>query len=620
MTRPLSAIKILPEQLANQIAAGEVIERPASVAKELVENAIDAGASQLTVEVEGNGTRVIRIIDDGAGMDPDDVLLCLERHATSKLLSAEQLAAITTLGFRGEAIPSIASVSRLTITSRPAGVALGTMVDVRYGVVRKVHEAGGGQGTVMEVRDLFGNVPARRKFLKSVKTEIGHIEETVKNYGLAYPAIGFNLTVDNRAVLAWPSGVDDLAGRVARLFGRRGGEDTLLTVNGQGSGDELTVRGYLLPPEEAPATGARLRLFVNGRVVKDRMMTHAVCEGLHNFLLKGRSPAGVLLISIAPHAVDVNVHPAKQEVRFRDSQAVHRAVAGAVRQAVVAWQDRRKGALFGRGESAPPKPVSRPEASVPSSPSRPKVPEIREPQPLFRSRPAASHPQEAPAKQPALPSPPPVSRPVVPQQEERHEAPVEGAAQPEPLRLLGQVGDCYILCESAGGLLVVDQHAAHERLLFEELRRHYEGRTIARQRLLFPKVLECTLAERRILEEHGEEIARLGLEIEEFGGASFVVKAVPVLLGRSAPEEVVAGILARFADEGSGTGGQRVEAVLATMACKAAVKAGQRLNTTEMAHLLQKMQEADIFSHCPHGRPVARRFSPDDLKKWFHRT
>ena len=617
----MSAIRLLPEQLANQIAAGEVIERPASVVKELVENAIDAGARLVTVQVEGNGTRLIRVIDNGQGMDPDDVLLSLERHATSKLLSADQLHAIMTLGFRGEAIPSIASVSRLTITSRQAASPLGTVAEVRYGTVQKIHEAGAGQGTTMEVRDLFGNLPARRKFLKSVKTEIGHIEEAVRNYGLAYPAVGFCLTVDNRAVLNWPMGVDDLADRVSRLFGRRGGADTLLTVNDGGAGgDQLAVRGYLLPPEEAMATGGRLRIFVNGRMVKDRMIAHAVSEGLHNFLLKGRSPSGVLLVSIAPPAVDVNVHPTKQEVRFRDSQAVHRAVAGAIRQAVVAWQDHQKGALFGRSESALSQPITRPGAPAPPPPSRPKVPEIREPQPLFRSRPAMSPSRETPVKQPIVQPPAPSSPPFVPPRDERYQSVAEIPGQLESLRLLGQVGACYILCESDDGLLIVDQHAAHERLLFEELRRHYQGEAIARQRLLFPKVLECTLAERRILEEHSEEIARLGLDIEEFGGASFVVKAVPAVLGQSAPEEVVAGILARFADQGSGSGRQRVEAVLATMACKAAIKAGQWLSAAEMTHLLQKMQEADIFSHCPHGRPVARRFSSDDLKKWFHRT
>ena len=604
----MSAIRILPEQLANQIAAGEVVERPASVVKELLENALDAGAREIAVEIEGNGTRLIRVTDNGHGMDRDDVLLSLERHATSKLTSAEQLGAITSLGFRGEAIPSIASVCRLTITSRKDDSPLGTVAEVRHGTVVRVHEAGGAAGTTMEVRDLFGNVPARRKFLKSTTTELSHIEEAVKNYGLVRPEIGVRYTVDGRSVFQWPGGVDSLEGRTLRLLGRRAGQNGLLPVAGEGA-DELVISGYLLAPEETPATGARLRLFVNGRVVKDRMIAHAVGEGLHNFLLVGRSPAGVLLLTIAPQAVDVNVHPTKQEVRFRNGQAVHQAVAQAVRQAVLRFQETRKETLFGR--AAPAKaPPAKPVLPAPAS-------QVREPQPLFRAEtPGRSLREKNPPVAVPAPEvvPPPASAPMA--------MPVETSAPAisAPLRLLGQVAECYLLCESEGGLLVVDQHAAHERLLFEELRQRYASNNVARQQLLFPKVIEVTLKERQLLEENGPELGRLGLEVEPFGGESFVVKAVPAIMGTTPPEEVVAAILGQLGEEGSGRGNQRVEAVLASMACKAAIKAGQRLTPQEMEHLLQRMQEANIFSHCPHGRPVARRFSPDDLKKWFHRT
>lgn len=615
----MSTIRILPEQLANQIAAGEVVERPASVVKELLENALDAGAREIAVEIEGNGTRLIRVIDNGHGMDHDDVLLSLERHATSKLTSAEQLGAITSLGFRGEAIPSIASVSRLTITSRKDDSPLGTVAEVRHGTVVRVHEAGGATGTTMEVRDLFGNVPARRKFLKSTTTELSHIEEAVKNYALVRPEAGFVYTVDGRTVLQWPAGVDTLEGRILRLLGRKGGQDSLFAIEGQGGEGDLAIAGYLLAPEETPATGARLRLFVNGRAVKDRMIAHAVSEGLHNFLLVGRSPAGVLLLTVAPEAVDVNVHPTKQEVRFRHGQAVHQAVAAAVRQAMVHFQETRKESLFGRIAPARPATASpRPSAAPP---------QVREPQPLFKAASATQprHKEKTPSpsqQAEGVTSSPPVApalssapEPVV----DPPAAPVAAVPAP-PIRLLGQVAECYLLCESEGGLLVVDQHAAHERLLFEELRQRYSADKVARQQLLFPKVIEVTLKERQIFEENGEELARLGLEVEPFGGDSFVVKAVPAIMGSTPPEEVVAAILAQLGDEGSGRGSQRVEAVLASMACMAAVKAGQRLAPQEMEHLLQRMQEANIFSHCPHGRPVARRFSPDDLKKWFHRT
>lgn len=620
----MSRIRVLPENLANQIAAGEVVERPASVVKELLENAIDAGATQVSIQVEGDGTRLIRVIDDGSGMDQDDVLLCLERHATSKLTSLAELGAIRSLGFRGEAVPSIASVSRLRITSRPVGQALGTQVDLRFGKVLKVHEMGGSPGTSFEVTDLFGNVPARKKFLKSTRTELAHTEEVVKNYALARPELGFGLTVDGREVLRLPAGLDTPRSRAEQIFGKGGG--SLVEVGQQAlSENDLGVCGYLLPPD-APAA-ARLRIFVNGRAIHDRLITHAVSEGLQNYLMKGRGPGGVIFLALPLASVDVNVHPTKQEVRFHKPALVHQAVVAAVQAAMADHQQTLRQEIF---RSAPVGSGGVQANATPAkayvSASAPPAPAVQEVLPLFKtaaSAAASSFLQATPGEEPS---------PVFPesgfaaQEEHGVEAeriPAGSREESVPslggLRYLGQVLDTYLLCATENGLLAVDQHAAHERLLFETLKRQFAGKKIARQTLLFPKVMECSLEELQILRQYAEEIAALGVEIEDFGGGSQVVKAVPAVLGRSPVEEVMAGIFSRFAESGSGKSGVRAEEVLSDMACKAAIKAGQSLSPKEAEALLEEMQRAEVFSHCPHGRPVAKSFTAYEIKKWFYR-
>ncbi|MFA6283310.1 MAG: DNA mismatch repair endonuclease MutL [Desulfurivibrionaceae bacterium] len=612
----MSRIRILPENLANQIAAGEVVERPASVVKELLENAIDAGASQVSIQVEGDGTRLIRVIDDGFGMDQDDVLLCLERHATSKIASLAELGSIRSLGFRGEAVPSIASVARMRIASRLAAQDLGTQVDLRFGKVLKVHEMGGSPGTSFEVTDLFGNVPARKKFLKSTRTELGHIEEVVRNYALARPELGVSFAVDGREVLRMPAGLDTSRSRAERIFGKGGG--SLVEVGRQApaeSGTEPGVWGFLLPPD-APVAG-RLRIFVNDRAIHDRLITHAVSEGLQNYLMKGRGPGGVIFLALPLESVDVNVHPTKQEVRFHKPALVHQVVVAAVQAAMANYQQTLKKEIFnvsavvpvrGEGKITPAKayaPVSATPASV-----------AHEPLPLFKTAAEA-----APSLLQADPAQDVSSEHGFAVEQPRPSAVCgqESAPVPGGLRYLGQVLDTYLLCATEDGLLAIDQHAAHERLLFESLKRQFANKKIARQTLLFPKVMECSLEEVQILRQHAEEIAALGVEIEDFGGGSQVVKAVPAVLGRSSVEEVLAGIFARFAEPGSGKGGVRAEEVLSDMACKAAIKAGQRLTPREAEALLEEMLRAEIFSHCPHGRPVAKRFTSHEIKKWFYR-
>lgn len=630
----MSQIHILAEHLANQIAAGEVVERPASVVKELVENALDAGATQILVQVGGAGTRLLRVIDNGCGMEPDDALLCLERHATSKLRNADDLINIRTLGFRGEAIPSIASVSRLTITSRPAGAALGCQVVVRFGSVLKVHEMGCASGTVVEVADLFANVPARRKFLRSAAVELAHIDEVLRSYALVSCQTGFRYQVDERDLLDLPAGEDSVERRVRQVLfpppepGRQGEEIDLIALSSDDAAAraDIEIHGFLLPPGQGSGRSGRLWTFVNGRYVKDRMLNHAVAEGMQSFLMKGARAAGVLFIRLPAEGVDVNVHPTKQEVRFREGNLIHNKVVAAVWAAMEGYQGRVKGQIFG---SCQAQEVGPPPPSIPPWPQGGAGPalELREPRPQALPvpglMPRGDQAGDQPPSPPDRPAADPISRPVA----------VSGAALPEgrqtpgqppasaPPRYMGQLFDTYLLYQIDDALLAIDQHAVQERLLFEELKAHYQAQTMPSQRLLFPEMVELGPIELQALAASRPELSRLGLELGDFGGDTVIIQAVPVGLGHLPPAEILRGILSRFAEGQAACQGETsLDGVLASMACKAAIKAGQALSPQEANHLLGRMREAGIFSHCPHGRPVSKRFSRYDIEKWFQRA
>ena len=612
----MSRIRLLSDHLANQIAAGEVVERPASVVKELLENSLDAGSRRITIDVEGGGTRLLRVVDDGVGMDEDDVLLCLERHATSKLRDESQLAAITTLGFRGEAIPSIASVSRLTLRSRPEDAPVGTRAEVRYGTLHAVHEDGCARGTVVEVKTLFGNIPARKKFLKSARTELFHIEEVVKNLALAHPAVLFELRVDGRQRFAWPA-ADRLEQRMRLVFAYQG---RLLSLAG-GEG-ELGLDGFLCLPETAPAS-ARLRLLVNGRAVQDRMLRHAVLEGLQGFLMKGHAPAGVLRLFLPAEDIDVNVHPAKREIRFRRPRDIHGFVAGVVRQGVADYQDMVRTELF-----APPVAGDRRDRAAAGNDSTAADREAGSMQ-------ARAMPFSGVADAPLTTTPDahagslqtgePVSiapgraasaMRAVPRRQEPDES-VSG------LILIGQLFDLYLLCQRGERLLVIDQHAAHERILYGRLVNGYLEREIPAQNLLFPATVDLRPDQARVLAEKGPEVARLGLQVEHFGDTTYLVKAVPALISQLSPEEVLLDTLEALRHwRGTRAGGvpESVAALFASVACKAAIKAGNSLQPKEMLALLQQMEKSAVFSHCPHGRPVIKEFARAEIEQWFHRT
>ena len=601
----MSRIRILSEHLANQIAAGEVVERPASVVKELLENSLDAGAGQVDVQIEGGGTRLIRVVDDGIGMDEDDVLLSLERHATSKLLDEGQLGIIATLGFRGEALPSIGSVSRMTIFSRSREATTGTRAEIRYGVLHAVHEDGCARGTSIEVRSLFGNLPARKKFLKTDRTELSHIDEVIRSQSLAHPQVAFSLQVNGRKAFDFPA--TDLEQRVRDVFRS---VDILLPVLHTTEGEEsLLASGYLLLPGET--TSSRLRILVNARPVRDRVIRHAVIEGLQGFLMKGHQPAGVLSLELSPELVDVNVHPAKREIRFRDARVVHRFVACAVARAIRLYQERIRSELF----------------VVPESSGNIHINDVPRPgnvQRVFlsgnRVAPIEQHPAEQQTMEPAA------------------AAQVQNiAGQPLPLgslsadsvslhglQLIGQFLQLYLLCEYDGKLVVIDQHAAHERILYQRLRHDYEQQEIPAQALMFPVTMELGPDHAGILERETALLTTLGVEMEHFGDSTWVIKAVPALVSRLSPQDVVLDILNGLGRKSAGglsdAVPEYIDNLLASMACKVAIKAGNRLQPEEMLELLQQMGDSKIFSHCPHGRPVLKTFSRQEVEKWFHRT
>ncbi len=669
----MSRIEILSDELVNQIAAGEVIERPASVVKELVENSLDAEATKIDIQVEGSGARLIRVIDNGRGMDEDDVLLSLERHGTSKLTRQEQLASINTLGFRGEAIPTIASVSKVSITSRIRESSLGTQADIRYGELHKVHESGAAYGTVVEARNLFGNVPARRKFLKTARTETNHIEEVVINTALSRVELALNYELNGHRIHSF-QGHENLGDRLRRVMAIAGDMD-LIRVATPGRHGDIHLAGYLLPPEHSRAGRGRLRIFVNRRPVQDRMISHAVSEGMQGFLMKGRRPNGVLFVNLPPDQVDVNVHPAKHEVRFPKPHIIHQLIVKGVCSALADYQNIVKNAVFSTGamtgadseregasryeeekrwteraslqaRETMPRPAVEPEPSFTVNDERESgcrepgsgtAGRAERPEPRENAQSAGGQPQPVPAAQRGetvrLDAPftivggyaggKDVAAGHSPEPHREESGYPKGEERPyNRLTYIGQFRDSYLLCEGRQGLVVIDQHAAHERLLYENLKKQYGEATLPSQSLLFPEIIDCDHEQEGVLDGYREEIAGLGFVIEPFGGKSYAVKAVPAILSHLGPQEAVAGLFSSYLEQaGAGDRGpSRLEDILAGMACKAAVKARHHLQEEEGKELLKRMQKADVFSHCPHGRPVLRQFSDEEIKKWFYRT
>jgi DNA mismatch repair protein MutL len=598
----MSKIRILPEQLANQIAAGEVVERPASVVKELIENSLDAGARHITIEVSGSGTSLIRVVDDGEGMDADDLLLCLERHGTSKIQGTSSLAAINSLGFRGEALPSIASVAKLRITSRLADQPTGATVNCEYGVIKTAHECGAPVGTTMEVAALFGNTPARRKFLRSSRTEQAHIDETVKLYALAYPEVAFTLRVGDRVAVEMAHDMNRTE-RLKRIIRQ---VDTFIAVNNNRS--DIAVTGLLAPPEHTLGGAGKLRLFVNGRAVRDRLLTHAVYEGMATFVQKNQSLAGMLEVTLPADQVDVNVHPAKLEVRFRDSRTVHQRVVYAVKEAMLGHQQHLRADLFSSHHSSPvPADTGYGySAQVPEYTGSTEM--TAETGPSYQGS-RAGLAQRRFDHDPLTGQHPPLA----------HDTPAAPLTV-EDLLIIGCFKDLYIICRAGDSLIIIDQHAAQERLIFEKLKAQFEAGRVVCQTLLFPIQIELTPLQSQLVEANMATLANLGFSVREFGDTTWILAGVPALAKTIEPQSLFFDVLQRFGSDTEHHGTHLLDDMLASMACKAAIKKGDHLSGDEISALLHQMAKADLFSHCPHGRPVVKRIEESDIKKWFSRS
>ncbi len=661
----MNRIRLLPDHVANQIAAGEVVERPASVVKELVENSLDAKAGRITVEIGAGGRSLIRVTDDGSGMSRDDALLCLERHATSKIQRAEDLTAITTMGFRGEALPSIASVSRFTLTTREGDDTTGeaTQVIIGGGKILEVKAAASPTGTTIEVRQLFFNLPARRKFLRAEETERAHIQHYLTLVALAWPGVGFTFTSDGRLVwqlpaVKWTSAAERSGALRERLRQLHGADVPLLpvdfTAEVQETGDEglheeslvlrdaarftsFRVWGFIGAPGVSRATRDEQHLFVNQRPVDNRGLNFALLEGYHNALMKGRYPVCCLFLELDPAAVDVNVHPQKREVKFREEPAVRRLVAKAVRDTLAAFHQpaERIGGPADKGESGrvsppAPEPTSLPELKLePPRPAGPTAvqrslpvgfspPAERPMPPQVAAVPPSTNPLPAPAPTPESPRPLSPSPTFPP-------APAPGVPVPllrVPLRLVGVVGRLYLVLESDRGMVLLDQHAAHERILYEQMLQRLEKAEAApSQRLLLPETIELSPRDATFVRQHLEILSRLGVGLREFGERTFLLDALPPFVRGGNPRQFAFQLVDELKAAGAGINTLRLgEDMVAKTVCRHAVKANDPLAGKELEHLVEDLRRCEMPYTCPHGRPTLIEMSWRELEKKFGRT
>jgi len=664
----MSRIRILPESVANKIAAGEVVERPASVVKELLENAIDAGAKTIRIETEAGGKRMIRVIDDGHGMTHDDALLAFERHATSKLKTADDLLSIATLGFRGEALPTIASVSRLLLESRDAGEAEGTRVEFANGKLVSVKPAGLPAGTTLSVADLFYSVPARRKFLKSDTSELGHIASLVTHYALANPDRQFVLTTPTQTIIDCPP-AEKLADRVYQLFGRQSLDElveiptfsspfraaiTETPLDAEEEKATLTVTGFTSRPEIQRTNKSGIYIFVNKRLVRDKLVLHAIHEAYRNIHPHAISPATLLFLEMPYDEVDVNVHPKKIEVRFRRSQFVHDAVRDAIRQALM---QARPIASFAVAAGAAPASQGSSLHPVTPAPAQSGIPRAMipamgviglgsgvgsdfsggvgsgvgsdggfdlssaPPRPVeqrFAFEPGASFASGIPSP----PHPPATFTWMGNLAGANGDAP---ASLPHPdqiadLKPLGQVSSSFIIAVNGQGLWIVDQHVAHERVLFEQ---HLEARRVGKvesQRMLMPMIVELSPRQIVIFEKIGEELVANGFEVEPMGPKSFAIQAIPAGIVTSDSEKLLTEILDGIERENAAISVETLQAkIAASTACHAAIKVNMPLDQTKMEWLLAALAKTDCPMSCPHGRPVVLRYSVKEIERAFQR-
>ena len=626
----MSRIRILPEILSNKIAAGEVVERPASVVKELMENALDAASRRITVAVDQGGKSVIRVSDDGAGMGHDDALLALERYATSKIYRDRDLFDIRTLGFRGEALPSIAAVSRFSMVTRERDAEAGTEIWVDGGKIRQVAETGAPAGTMITVNRLFYNTPARRKFLKTVNTEFGHVADTFSVTAMGWPSVRFRLIHNRREVKTW-SAAPDPADRVADVLGSHV-RPYLLPMASESPG--ISISGWAVAPGISRSTAGGIYLYVNGRFVRDRVVRHALFQGYAGRLMKGRFPVAVLFLQVPFDRVDVNVHPSKHEIRFADPKAVHDAVADAVADALSRQDRRPPGVAGGKPNGAGdretgPREYARTAAAseIPAGAGtavaggKTRQTTVAEAIPAYAGQDREGITvSDGPAHTGHRPS---ETRSAA--RGPRDTAPATQAAlwAGSPLadaRIIGQFRETYIVLETDAGLVLVDQHAAHERIVFEHLKNRSATITANVQKLLMPETIELGYREADAMEKLAAPLADLGFEIEPFGGNAFVIKSVPALLSGRDIRPLIVEIVETAVAIGFAARMEKVlEPCLMLMACHGAIRANQRLTEPEIRRLLADLDRCGNPAHCPHGRPTWIRWTERDLEKAFGR-
>jgi len=603
-------IRILSENLSNKIAAGEVVERPASVVKEMVENSLDAGASEIVVEIEAGGRRLIKVSDNGCGMSREDALLALERHATSKIVTDDDLLSISTLGFRGEALPSIASVSRLTLSSREKGSVEGTEIYAEGGVIRHVKARGMADGTVVEVRNLFFNTPARLKFMKSAETEAGHVADHITRLALSRPDVRFVYLNDGRVVFRALK--SDLRERALSLLGRSMAAQ-ISSVDREDGG--MRLHGLAARPECSRSVASHLYTFVNGRFVRDRVLQHAVLQAYRRFLEKGRYPVAALFLSLPPGDVDVNVHPTKHEVRFREQSRVHDFITST---------------LEGMLHSTPWKQRPAPETVSPGVAGEPvaerRVAEVRDSLTAYQARTSVAAPS-------ALKEIPFHRVPVTEKVPAQIAAPTpdltrSDVTQPTPvagffssLSFIGQYAGAYLVCCDGEDLVLVDQHAAHERVAFERFRREFSVGSVESQGLLFPEVIEFSHSESAVVDEHLPLLKKLGFHLEDFGGTARVAQSVPRMLAKRDFIRVLRDVVEELSLLGRSRSFLDIqEEILMRMACHSVVRGVHLMSGAEAAALFNALDSVGFATNCPHGRPVFRRISREEVEKMFKRV
>jgi DNA mismatch repair protein MutL len=637
----MSDIRILSETLSNKIAAGEVVARPASVVKELIENSLDAHASLITLEIENGGRTLIRVSDSGTGMAKDNALLSIERFATSKILNDKDLFSISTMGFRGEALPSIASVSKFTLVTRAKGEDSGTNIIISGGKLLNVTEIGAPIGTMVEVKNLFFNTPARKKFLKSTNTEMSHIADIFSSIALGNKYIGFRFISNGKLIKNFTSS-DSLNERAIKVLGKDLSAN-LLKVDCKES--NISISGFISSPEITRSSTRMIRLFVNNRLVNDRGIVSAMLNGYKGHLMKSRFPLAVIYVSLPFDKVDINVHPAKNEVRFLDAKTVYNIVVKAVKKSLDQVKEEfykdviAPEAIEAQETSKIPKPQPKqaksaqaveeslfeytgPVHTEPPPPAYAKAKSEKPPQPVEPKSPKVK-PVEKIKTKPAKKSepPPPISK-APPAPASKAIAPPAKAKINEKGKFLikGQVMSTYIVAETDDGLILVDQHAAHERIVFEKLKAANKNSAVQSQTLLMPETLELGFFEANILTEMIEELKDYGFEIEPFGGTTFVVKSIPAIIDKKETAPLIIEMIDNIVDKKtSSLKNQWLDDVLILMACHSAIRANHKLSTYQMEQLLSDLGKCANPLHCPHGRPIMIKWTKKDVEKMFKR-